>query len=110
MALIDHFAPDAGTEPGGNGFERLPAHTFATLLAVGNNGVFGNAAAARTRIISEFNLQTADEPQLDAIITAIVDAVGTEEKYKIIRDVEDALLGYESAHITKAEAISNVGL
>jgi len=103
MALIDNFAPDL--EEG-----RLSAHGFATIIAVANNGTFGNAAAARARIISEFNLQTSDEAQLDALIAAIVAAVGVEEKYKIIRDLEDSLIGYESGHISKAEAISNVGI
>lgn len=110
MALIDHFAPDAGTSPEENGFEKLPAHEFTTMLAIANNGTFGNAVAARARIVSEFNLQVSDEPQLDALIAAILAAVGVENKYKIIRDTEDSLIGYQSGFITKAEAISNTGI
>lgn len=103
MALIDRFAPTDIPD-------RLPAHGFSTMIAVGNNGTLGNAVAARARIISEFNLQLSDEPQLDLIIAAIQSAVGTEEKYKIIRDLEDSLVAYESGLITKAEAISNINI
>lgn len=63
MALIDHFAPNAGQV--GSGVERLPAHQFADSLyfwAVGD--------ITRADVISLWNLQASDETQLDEISAA----------------------------------------
>ena len=111
MALIDHFAQDAGpVEDGGSGVNRLSSHAFATVMAISANGVFGNAAAARARIISEFNLQASDEAQLDLIIAVIVAAPTKADRMAVVRDLEDSFIGYESGHISLAEAAANIGL
>ena len=111
MALIDHFAQDAGpVGDGGSGVERISAHNFATVMAIASNGVFGNAAAARARIISEFNLQASDEAQLDLIIAVIVAAPTKADRMSVVRDLEDSLIGYESGHISLAEAANNIGI
>lgn len=102
MALIDNFAPDIE--------ERKSAHGFASMVAIGANGTLGNAATARARIISEFNLQASDEAQLDSIIALIQAAPTKADRMAFARDLEDSLIAFEGGLISAAEVAANIGI
>ena len=107
MALMDHFARDAGAvEDGGNGFERYSANGFSTLLSILLNE--GDQVAARSEMITKFNIQPEGEPQLDELITEAFQGSPTSAaKQKYFRDVRDSFVGYEGGFITKLRAETN---
>lgn len=106
MALIDHFAPDAGE----NGFTRIPAHEFVATLGIAREGVFGNAAAALKRIQDEFGLKTEDNAQLGVLRTALTGKSDDGGKAQFIKSLENGLIAYESGHITADELKTYMGL
>ena len=110
MALMDHFAPNAGPiGDGGNGFHRIPSNGFSTLLSVLLNEA--DQVAARAELISVFNLDATDEIQLDELLTEAFNGSPTSaSKQKYFRDVRDAFVGYEGGFLTKARAEANAGL
>jgi len=105
MALIDHFAQDAGTEPGENGFARISAHQFTDSLflwAVGE--------ATRAEVIGMWNLVTADEAQLDALAATYTGLATKEDKNEFIAKLEASLRLFEGGHINAARVATILGL
>lgn len=111
MALLDHFAPNAGSvEDGGNGFDRIAAHEFTSVISVAQEGVFGTAPQALARIRREFNLLASDDAQLNLIRVALSGKTVKEDKNEFVIFLERALVAFESGHITQAELTTYLGL
>lgn len=107
MALMDHFAQNAGpVEDGGNGFERYSANQFATKLSIILNE--GDQVAGRAELITEFDIQAEGLPQLDELLNeAFNGSPISAAKQKYFRDVRDAFIGYESGSVSKLRAETN---
>ena len=111
MALIDHFARDAGTNgDGGNGFKRFPSHEFSRMLLAAIAGRFGNAEKRRQKLIDAFDLQDDDLPHLDAILSQYGRKTNLIQITRFFVDTETSFLLYESGYITRDEALENMGL
>ena len=102
MALIDHFAEDAGTGPGENGFVRFATHLFtagANLLAKGT--------ITKQQFMDAFNMTQnpapdADELQLDLIIAVYNGKNNVGQRSQYLHDIESALIAFEEGKVTKA--------
>lgn len=114
MALTDHFVENAGpVSDGGNGFDRISIHAFVSSLAAakkGGTGWDGTLASRRTKIISLFNLQAADLPQLDLILTPLSALTVDGDIALFLFYLTQALMGIEGGVLTIAEAASLAGL
>jgi hypothetical protein len=98
MALIDHFAPDAGTGPGENGFEKFAVHLFTASL-----NLFAKGTVTKAQVISIFNMTEnpapdADEIQLDLMIS-VYTGKSAAGKAQYLHDIESAFIAYESGNI-----------
>lgn len=105
MALLDHFANDAGTETGENGFERLPAHQFTDSLflwAIGD--------VTRTQVVNAWSLDATDQVQLDEMAANYVALVGKDNKNEYINKLEAVLRLYEYGTINETQAKGFIGL
>lgn len=113
MALIDHFDPNAGTDPGQNGLSKLPVHEF-----VGSLLLFAAPApvsVSKQDIIDFWSLSEnpqadADELQLDQLI-ANYQALGTQaEQNEYIAIVENTLHFYQTGKIGQSIAKTWIGI
>lgn len=99
MALIDRFAPNAGTGPGQNGFFALPTHEFsATVRLV---GAPLPVTANKGSLITLWNLTTnptpdADELQLDELINNYNALATLDLKNQYASTIEDTLFLYQT--------------
>ncbi len=114
MALVDHFAQDAGsTEDGGSGVNRISIHAFVSTLAAakkGGTGWSGTLASRRTKIINLHGLEASDLAQLDLILTPLAALTAEGEIALFLFDLTQALMGIEGGVLTLAEAASLAGL
>lgn len=104
MALIDHFDPNAGTEPGQNGFERFPSHQFTDGLYLWALGDIGKAALISSFGMTEEPAPDADETQLDELAANYTAAAGAVAKLEYIHKVEAVIRLYEQSRLTQAQA------
>lgn len=111
MALLDHFSPNAGpVDTGGNGVTRVAVHEFTSVIAIANEGTFGGAAAALTRIKSEFGLDSTDDAQLALIRDELTSRTTKEDKNEFIIFLERGLIAFGAGHITQAELVTYLGI
>ena len=101
MALLDHFAPDSGTGPGQNGFERFSTHLFTAAL-----NLLAKSTINKTQVMNAFGMTTnptpdADELQLDLII-AVYNGKNNVGKAQYLHDIESALIAFETGNIIKS--------
>jgi len=96
MTLLDNFKPDSE--------EGLPVHQFVHAGMFWALGVF-----SRADMISKFNLQASDEPQLDEL-AAFYTGLPNNQKFKFIQIAEGALELYETGLMTEQEVKTQLGL
>lgn len=106
MALLDHFTRNAGTEPGDNGFFRIPSHQFTDTLffwAIGQQGVTRQVVIDLWSL-TELPILDADTIQLDAMKAAYVAAATLADKQEYIHRVESSLRLLEQGLVTTGQA------
>jgi hypothetical protein len=88
MALIDKLTPP----------DNLPAHEFM-------GGVFMWAIGDwnRARMISQFELETSDEAQLDALAAEYTSIAGAAGKLEYLLKLEQGVILYQTGHMTAGE-------
>jgi hypothetical protein len=105
MALIDRFALNAHSGPGGNGLVRIPAHQFAgaICLLVEND-------IDKQDIINFFVLTITEQIQLDQMIAHYLALPTNLEKLMYVVKIQSVLPLVEDGSITTAQAAGFLGL
>jgi len=113
MALIDHFAPNAGTNAGENGFSRLPVHEFSgtlELLAAPTPVAVNKAQVIAFWLLTEEPAADADETQLNEMIAAYNALATLAEQLQYIKTIENSLHLYQTGQISQTTAKTWIGL
>lgn len=113
MALIDHFAPDAGTEPGQNGFFKLPAHEFNAslqLLAAPAPVSVGKAAVIALWSLTEIPTPDADEEQLDELIANRAALADQALENEYVWTISSCLFLYQTNRLSKSQTETFLGI